>query len=100
MKKQKEEQPANFSFQLSCLAKHNISCLARITGPLTCLTKTCPAWQDVARATNCGHGGNEVPEPMFSKIIRRHGDKCPAWREKVVWGKWMMTWQKPTGKES
>jgi len=59
-----------------------------------------PAWQDVARATNCRHGGNEVPEPMFSKIICRHGDKCPAWREKVVWGKWMMTWQKPTGKES
>jgi len=36
-----KEKPANFSLQLSCLARHNISCLARITGPLTCLTKTC-----------------------------------------------------------
>ena len=59
-----------------------------------------PAWQDVARATNRGHGGNEVPEPMFSKIICRLGDKCPTLREKAVWGKWTMTWQKPTGKES
>jgi len=58
-------------------------------------------WQDVARATKCRHGGNEVSEAMFFKIICRHGgDKCPAWREKAVWGKWMMTWQKPTGKES
>jgi len=40
-KKNKEEQHANFGLQLSCLARHNISCLARITGPLTCLTKTC-----------------------------------------------------------
>ena len=63
-------------------------------------------WQDVARATKCRHGGNEVPEPMFSKIICRHsdkcrhGEKCLAKQDKAVWGKWMMTWQKPTGKES
>jgi len=59
-----------------------------------------PAWQDVARATKCRPGRNEVLEPIFSKIICLHGNKCPAWWEKAVWGKWMMTWQKPTGKES
>jgi len=59
-----------------------------------------PVWQDVARATKCRHGRNEVLEPMFSKIICRHGEKCPAWQGNAVWGKWMMTWQKPTSKES
>jgi len=69
--KQKEEQPANFGLQLSCLARHNISCLARITGPFTCLTKTCrygdkyPAWQDVARATNVAMAGMEKQRACF-----------------------------------
>ena len=104
--KQKQKQPAKLWSATVIPSKHNIFRPGddyRSSGLFDqnlSLWWQNPAWQDIARATNCGHGGNEVPEPMFSKIICCHGDKCSAWREKAVWGKWMMTWQKPTGKES
>jgi len=87
--KQKEEQLANFGLQLSFLpgttfpACENYRSSDLFDQNLS-LWRQNPAWQDVARATKCHHGGNEVLEPMFSKIICRHGDKCPAWQEKAV----------------
>jgi len=52
-----------------------------------------------ARATHVTMAGRAVLEPMFLKTRVRHGENRPALRDMAVWSKWMMTWQKPTGKE-
>jgi len=44
--------------------------------------------------------GMELHRPYYFEDERSPWWECPAWRIKAVWSKWMMTWQKPTGKES